>query len=192
MKNLNVTWKGISPLIMHSCKCVNPLHPIAKEMKKYTSIRKKTDEDYAKIADLEWDAGVYWEDGVGPYVPTENIEACIVEGAKASKKGKDIQKYCNVTGLIVPLDYGANLTKEELIQDWNYRDCRIMTVQRAKINRTRPRFNHWQITFNLMYDETKIDEDVILNAMEYAGAYVGLCDSRPKYGRFTTIVDIVD
>ena len=37
MKNLQVTWKGISPLIMHNCQCVNPLHPITKEMKKYTS-----------------------------------------------------------------------------------------------------------------------------------------------------------
>ena len=35
MKNLKVTWKGISPLIMHSCQCVNPLHPIAKELKKF-------------------------------------------------------------------------------------------------------------------------------------------------------------
>jgi len=34
MKNLKVTWKGISPLIMHSCKTVNPLHPISKEIRK--------------------------------------------------------------------------------------------------------------------------------------------------------------
>lgn len=33
MKNLLVTWKGLSPLIMHSCQCVNPLHPIARELK---------------------------------------------------------------------------------------------------------------------------------------------------------------
>ena len=43
-KHLRVTFKGISPLIMHSCKCVNPLHPISLEMKKYTSKRKKTEE----------------------------------------------------------------------------------------------------------------------------------------------------
>lgn len=53
MKNLKVTWKGISPLIMHSCQCVNPLHPIAKELKKYTSKKNKTDEDLIKISDLE-------------------------------------------------------------------------------------------------------------------------------------------
>ena len=45
MKKLNVTLIGDSPLIMHSPKCVNPLHPISLEMKKYTSKKKKTEED---------------------------------------------------------------------------------------------------------------------------------------------------
>lgn len=54
MKTLRVTWKGISPLIMHSCQCVNPLHPISKELKKYTSKKSKdkTDEDLVKISDI--------------------------------------------------------------------------------------------------------------------------------------------
>ena len=43
-----------------------------------------------------------------------------------------------------------------------------------------------------MYDDTKIDIDTIVNAMEYAGSYVGLCDSRPKYGKFTTIIEEVE
>lgn len=67
-----------------------------------------------------------------------------------------------------------------------------MTVQRAKVLRTRPRFDQWSIIFNLMYDDTKIDIDTIVNAMEYAGSYVGLCDSRPKYGKFTTIIEEVE
>lgn len=192
MKNLKVTWKGISPLIMHSCQCVNPLHPIAKELKKYTSKKKKTEEDLIKISDLEWEAGAYWKDGLGLYMLAENVEATIQNGAKANKKGKDIEKYVNVTDLYIPFNYGENLTKEELIQNYEYRDTRIMTVQRSKILRTRPRFDQWNITFNLMYDEDKIDIDTIVNAMEYAGAYVGLCDSRPKYGKFVATIEEID
>lgn len=60
MKNLQVTWKGTTPLIMHSCQCVNPLHPIARELKKYTSKKNKTEEDLIKISDLEWESGAYW------------------------------------------------------------------------------------------------------------------------------------
>lgn len=192
MKNLKVTWKGTTPLIMHSCQCVNPLHPIARELKKYTSKKNKTEEDLIKISDLEWESGAYWKDGLGLYMPAENVEATIKNGAKANKKGKDIEKYVSVTDLYIPFFYGENLTKEELITNYDYRDTRIMTVQRAKVLRTRPRFDQWSIIFNLMYDDTKIDIDTIVNAMEYAGSYVGLCDSRPKYGKFTTIIEEVE
>ena len=189
MKNLKVTWKGISPLIMHSCQCVNPLHLIAKELKKYTSKKNKTDEDLVKISDLEWEAGAYWKDGMGLYIPAENVEATIINGAKANKKGKDIQKYVDVTDLYIPFEYGEDLTKEELIQNYEYRDTRIMTVMRSKILRTRPRFDQWVIEFNLRYNEEKIDIETIINAMEYAGLYVGLCDSRPKYGKFSVVIE---
>ena len=113
-------------------------------------------------------------------------------GAKAFKKGKDFEKYVAVTDLYIPFNYGENLSKEELISDYQYRDTRIMTIQRSKIVRTRPRFDQWNITFNLMYDESKIDLDTIVTVMEYAGSYVGLCDSRPKYGKFTPIIEEVD
>lgn len=192
MKNLQVTWKGISPLIMHNCQCVNPLHPITKEMKKYTSKRKKTDEEYNILSNLEWEAGAYWQDGLGLYIPAENVEATIRNGAKVNKKGTDVEKYVNVTDLYIPFNYGENLSKEELIQDLRYRDCRIMVVNRQRIPRTRPRFDQWNITFNLMYNEEKIDIDTIVNAMEYAGSYVGLCDSRPKYGKFVTTIEELD
>lgn len=192
MKNLKVTFKGTTPLIMHSCQCVNPLHPISLELKKYTSKRKKTDDDYVKMADLEWEAGAYWKDGLGLYIPAENVEATIINGAKAYKKGKDIEKYCDVTDLYIPFDYGENLTKEELIANYEYRDTRAMTVNRAKIMRTRPRFDQWNITFNFRYDETKIDLDTVVNAIEYAGMYVGLCDSRPKYGKFVAVIEEID
>ena len=192
MKTLKVTCKGVTPLIMHSCQCVNPLHPIAIELKKYTSKRKKTEEDLLKISDLEWESGAYWKDGLGLYIPAECVEATIINGAKANKMGKDIQKYCTVTDIYIPFNYGENLTKEELIANYEYRDTRVMTVQRSKVLRTRPRFDQWNITFTYMYDEEKIDLEHIVNAIEYAGQYVGLCDSRPKYGKFVAVIEEQD
>ena len=169
-----------------------PVAPYRQRIEKYTSKKNKTEEDLIKISDLEWESGAYWKDGIGLYMPAENVEATIKNGAKANKKGKDIEKYVSVTDLYIPFFYGENLTKEELIANYDYRDTRIMTVQRAKVLRTRPRFDQWHIIFNLMYDDTKIDIDTIVNAMEYAGSYVGLCDSRPKYGKFTTIIEEVE
>lgn len=193
MKTLQVTWKGTSPLIMHSCQCVNPLHPIAREMKKYTSKKNKTEEDLIKISDLEWESGAYWKDGLGLYIPAENVTATIVNGAKNFKKGTDVQKYVSVKELYIPFDYGENLSKEELIANYEYRDTRAMTVMRAKVMRTRPRFDQWNISFNLMYDEEKIDLDTIILALENAGKYIGLCDSRKYgYGRFVVGIKELD
>ncbi|MSS11754.1 hypothetical protein FYJ38_24415 [Clostridium sp. WB02_MRS01] len=193
MKNLSVTWKGISPLIMHSCQCVNPLHPISKELKKYTEKKsKQTEEDLIRISDLEWESGAYWKEGLGLYIPGENVEATIRNGAKVNRKGKDIEKYVNVTDLYIPFNYGENLSKEELIQNYEYRDTRIMVINRSRILRTRPRFDQWNITFNLMYNEEKLDLDTVVNAIEYAGQYIGLCDSRPKYGKFVATIEELD
>lgn len=195
MKTLKITWKGISPLIMHSCKCVNPLHPISKEIRKLNDKprgQKLTEEELERLSDLEWEAGAYWQDGIGLYIPGENVEATIRNGAKVNKKGKDIEKYVNVTDLYIPFNYGENLSKKELIKRLEYRDTRPMVVSRSRILRTRPRFDQWNITFNLIYDESKIDLDTIVNAMTYAGSYVGLCDSRPKYGKFCAIIEEID
>ena len=186
MKTLKVTWKGMSPLIMCSCQCVNPFHHISIEMKKITSKKKRTEDDALRLSNLEWESRAYWDDNIGLYIPAENIEATIINGAKSFKKGTDIKKYCDVKDLCVPLNYYANLTKEQLINDENYRDVRVMTVDRKKVMRTRPRFNKWSITFELEYEESKIDVETIERAIDYAGRYVGLCDSRPKYGKFVS------
>ena len=192
MKNLEVTWRGITPIILHSCQCVNPLHPISRALKPLTSKRNKTEEDLVAISNLEWEAGCYWDDEIGVYIPAENIEATMRNGAKAFRKGSDFEKYVMVTDLCVGLDYGTRLTKEQLIADYQYRDTRPMNVQRAKVLRTRPRFDTWGITFNVSYDESKIDLDTITTCLEYAGQYTGLCDSRPKYGKFAVTIRELD
>ena len=94
--------------------------------------------------------------------------------------------------MYIPFNYGENLTLDELVSKYEYRDTRPMNVKRSKIIRTRPRFDQWNITFTLVYNEDKIDLDTIVNAIEYAGQYVGLCDSRPKYGKFVAIIEEVD
>lgn len=116
MKTLKVAWKGVSPLIMHSCQCVNPLHPIAREMKKINDKprgKQLTEEEQIRLSDLEWEAGAYWLDELGLYIPAENVEATIRNGAKANKKGKDIEKYVSVTVYI------SRFIMVRIFQKWN-------------------------------------------------------------------------
>ena len=192
MKTIHVSIKGESPLIMHSCQCVNPLHPLSLQMKKITSIRKKTEEDLVKLSDLEWEAGLYWDKKIGLYMPAENIEATVREGAKARKKGKDIVKAFTFLDLYVPVDIGEKLTLDEMRADYRFRDVRAMKVKMARVMRTRPRFEYWRLEFDATYDEKMLDFQSIVDAIEYAGQYVGLCDSRPKYGKFVATVTELD
>lgn len=194
MKTINVTWKGTTPLIMHSCQCVNPLHPLTLEMKKITSksSKKRTEEDLIRLSDLEWQSGLYWNNQLGLHIPAENIEATVRDGAKANRKGKDVVRGFNVVDMLNPLDIGESLTLDEMRNDYRFRDVRQMKVQTARVTRTRPRFNMWTLYFTATYDESQIDLQTLANAMEYAGQYVGLCDSRPKYGKFAVTIEEVD
>jgi len=189
MRKLNVTFKGVDPLLMHDCKCVNPLHPISLQLKALTGKRKKTEEDLAKISDLEFMSGLYWDDEIGVYIPAENIARCMEEGAKSMKKGKDIVRHVSIKGSMIPLDYGAKKTLDELCADFSYRDVRAAGVMRARVVRTRPRFHAgWKLNFTIEFDENNIDAQTICQAIDYAGSYIGLCDFRPRYGKFTASV----
>lgn len=193
MEKVKCEFHGVSPLIMHSCQCVNPLHPISLEMKKISAKKKnKTEEDLANLSDLEWEGGLYWNDETGLYIPAENIEATIREGAKARRKGKDIVKGFMCEDMMIPLDIGESLTKEQLKADFRFRDVRAMRVMSSRVMRTRPRFNMWNLVFTAVYDEKIIDFNDLVDAMEYAGQYVGLCDSRPKYGKFVVKIAELD
>lgn len=193
MKTISIRIKGQTPLILHSCQCVNPLHPISVKLKALTGKRKKTEDDLRLISDLEWEGGLYWDDDMNaPYIPAENLEATIKEAAKHWKRGKDVAMAFSVLDMKPVLDYGEQKTKKQLAQDFRYRDVRAMSVQRAKVVRTRPRFNVWSCEFTAAYDETILDIGFLADCFTYAGNYVGLCDSRPKYGKFCAAIEELD
>ena len=189
MKKIKCEFHGISPIILHSCQCVNPLHPLSIEMKKITSIRTKTEEDIVNLSKLEWESGLYYDEKIGVYIPAENVEAAVREGAKARKKGKDIVRGFQCETMMIPLDIGENLTLEQMRDDPRFYDVRSMKVKQSRVMRTRPRFNMWNISFTAMYDENLMNFKDVVDAIEYAGQYVGMCDSRPKYGKFVARVE---
>lgn len=193
MRKIRVTINGTSPLIEHSPKCVNPLHPIAREMKTYTSKRKKTEDDLMKISDLEWESGVYWDDNVGLVMPNECLSAAFLEGAKMNKNGSAFQKYVHILSSIIPVDIGEVQSYERMKIDPRFRDVRTVCVMKSRVLRTRPRFNTWRCVFDMMFDEAKIDAAAIIMAIENAGNYIGLCEMRKMgYGRFAASIEEVE
>ena len=188
MNRISYTIRGASPLLMHSCAGVNPLHPITKEIKKLTAKKKKTDEDLQLISDLEYQSGIYFDEKIGPYVPAEMMEACLRDAAKRTKQGKNFTMAVMVSPDMIPLIYDGTRELSGLIGNIAFRDSRPATVNRNKVMRTRPRFNSWSLKFDLEYSPDIIESsETITEVLKTAGAYIGLGDYRPRYGRFEII-----
>jgi hypothetical protein len=72
------------------------MDPIVKQIKAISGKRGKTDAELIELARLEWHGSLYTDKGKY-IIPSQAIEATLVNGAKKIKKGKLF-----TTGMIVP------------------------------------------------------------------------------------------
>jgi hypothetical protein len=183
----------------------NPLHPLAKQMKQLTSKRNKTDADYELIADLEWLAGWYMEPNqvefaisgnaiaIGDYgeiiIPGYVLDAMMVNGAKKNKLGMQFKSGVFVDGDGELIFEGKDGGLDKLMTDPNFRLQALERVNKARVLRTRPYLKQWQLRFAVHYDDTVVDRPAIEQSIEVAGRLIGLCERRPRLGRFTYAVE---
>lgn len=64
-------------------------------------------------------------------------------------------------------------------------DIRPVVVNRGRILRARPRFDKWEAEFSIVNMNPEVTEEMIKEALRYAGELVGIGDGRPQFGRFT-------
>lgn len=188
LKEIQVKWMGISPLLMNSNVTVNPLHPISIERKKITGKRKKTEDDILELLDLDYKAGIYYEEDLGPVIPAICVEATIRNAAKTLRRGTDVKSCVFVTPDFIKLEYTGPRKLEDLIKDQRFRNVQVVKVQRSSLLKCRPKFDKWEIEFTLAYDNKIFDDDTIVQIMDIAGGRIGLCDYRPRYGRFEALL----
>ena len=183
-----VRFKGVKPLLMANPQMANPLNHYKKEISKYTSKRNKTDEDHEEISRLQFLGHLYYDEKVGVYIPSEMIEASIVNGAKVTKNGKKIPLAVNVVEYKIPLIYKDIKTPDELFNDEDFVDVRFGVLNRSKILVTRPRFNQWEIVFNVDVDTSLLNVEEFVEAVNNAGQRAGIGTYRPKYGTYEAII----
>ena len=183
-----VRFKGVKPLLMANPQMANPLNHYKKEISKYTSKRNKTDEDHEEISRLQFLGHLYYDEEIGVYIPSEMIEASIVNGAKVTKNGKKIPLAVNVVEYKIPLIYKDIKTPDELFNDEDFVDVRFGVLNRSKILVTRPRFNQWEIVFNVDVDTSLLNVEEFVEAINNAGQRAGIGTYRPKYGTYDVIL----
>lgn len=172
------------PMLMHSQRGSNPKDPLVREMKQIQAKRKKTDEDLDRMSDIEFQLGMYHDAEIGPFVPALNLKRCIQDGAKFSKRGKDISRGLWTLDSKFKLLYDGPRDMETLLQRDDFRDCRMAGVNNGLILRTRPIFHKWGLIGTFLLDDTVVSLADFRHYVEQAGSYVGLSDYRPEFGRF--------
>ena len=177
--------EGMAPLIMHNNTLLDPLNPLTKAMKKLTGKRTKTDDDHAKIAEIEFKAGFYGDEKGRPIMPGENIEACIRDGAKKSKKGKVVQ-----AGLFIDDNPLLIFEGPKDIDKLSNSSNNVLTVgvknkgTGGSVMRTRPIFRDWALEFTIQFRPDLMNADELKEHLIVAGQVSGLGDWRPRHGRF--------
>lgn len=182
----NVHIEGLVPLILHSGQTADPLNPFAKAMKAISGKRKKTDADHEEMASIEWRAGLYVNRDNKIILPSRVIEAAVVVGAKRSKDGKTA-----LSGMFIDSDGvlefdGDNLSIDELMKSPKHRLTVPVRVGQARVMRTRPTFENWRTSFTVSVStEVVTDASQLKRWIADCGAFSGIGDWRPRFGRFT-------
>lgn len=185
-QRLTVAIVGLSPLLQHNGQLADPINKFVKAMKAITGKKKKTEEDHAELARLEWNGSLYVDNEGNLILPSSLIEASIHEGAKKSKLGKTFKSSVFVNDDAI-VDFGSKKKIVDLWGDDQYRDTRGVRVGMSRVMRTRPIFRNWKCTFEVMYDDEQVNLDDVKRAIQDAASKVGVGDFRPKFGRFEVV-----
>ena len=191
-----ITLTGVSPLLMHNGAAgLDTRSPakleIASIAKKRGSNRTETDD--ARLVELECQNGLYLDDGGRPTLPASAIRGAIEAAARKTKQGPAVRE-----GLLVEsvdrFDYDEDelgTTVEEIGKRAQF--TVPVVVQRARILRTRPKFDEWSVTCTVDVDDEQVDRPMLTAWLDVAGRRVGLGDWRPACsgtcGRFTPKVE---
>jgi hypothetical protein len=186
---LSVT--GETPLLMHNARLSDPLDEFALKMKRVSGKRKKTEDDHREMGDLEFLGGIYHDDQLGPYIPAQNFERCLIDAAKKVKLGSQLKPAMVITTEVNPLAYSGPRDLEGLMKDENFRHRASAKVGMQRIMRVRPHFREWSTYTVGELDTEQLDLVQLKQIVEIAGKMIGLGDWRPRFGRFTGSVEQV-
>ncbi|MGH2586606.1 MAG: hypothetical protein ACRDJE_16955 [Dehalococcoidia bacterium] len=179
---------GTTPLLCHNIQLNDPDNDFTRLIAEITAKKnKKTDQDRAEIARLEWFGGLYTAPGVGgPLIPTGNIRKCLIEAAKVTRQGRQIGRGIAFIGMHVPLIYEGPRNLEELQASPTYNYRVSVNVTGKRVIRIRPQFPVWAVEAHAEIITDIIDPDDVEQIVKRAGLIEGLGDNRVNgFGRFT-------
>lgn len=181
----SIRLSGRTPLVLHNNQCVDPRNPLKKQIAAITSKgKRRTDADLEQLIKLEFLAGLYINDDLGPYLPSRMLWAMLIGAARKEKNGKQFE-----AGSFVPNDapiiYDGPRDWESLFEDNKYVWTTVCGNQKASVLRTRPRFDEWAVEFDVELEDSLVSFGMLESAMQHAQLSGALGDGRSiGFGRF--------
>jgi arsenate reductase-like glutaredoxin family protein len=168
MKKIDVVIKGIAPLLQNR-------FPIEDY-----GINKSRAKRKVYVPEEEAKKSLYQNEDIGIYEPSEHLLASLIKSAtKFIFEGKKTYKDIISTSILVEPECIPLITSKPYIID-----KRPVVIGRARIVRSRPRFEDWQLEFTItILDEQNISPNTLKEILEMAGNS-GIGDYRPRFGRF--------
>lgn len=187
LKRYRIRLVGIAPLIMSNGQMADPLNKWSVELKELSGKRKKTDSDHAEMGRLEFMGRLYVDDKGHPCIPSQNLEALIVKGAKKSKEGQIAKTGLIVDGQTWAVEYDGPKDAKKLWADSKYvsRARVSMKASGSSVMRTRPMFPQWAVQFEVLAHSDLVNGRQLESWLHRAGREVGMCDWTPRHGRFS-------
>jgi hypothetical protein len=165
---------------------VDPEYALNREIKTITSKRKKTDEDLKEIERLEWYGGLYEDEGV-IVQPTSKVRKCLINTARITKSGKDIERAIAFEGLYVPMSYdGCPMDIDAIYADPRFHSRLSVGIGKKRVMRVRPKFYPWGLEVRgVLIEDIGLNFEEFVRIVELAGKVEGIGDNRVNgYGRF--------
>ena len=185
--------EGHSPLITHNG--VRGLDSRSPEKGKIAELTRKKGSDRTEVEEqqiraLECRQSLYVDDATGAITfPAAAIRSSIETGARKLKQGPLVREGM-VMDRLERFEYDADklgVTEDDVAIQAQF--TVPVVVQRARILRTRAKFDTWAIVFTVDCDDELVDREKLTKWLEIAGRRIGLGDWRPEksgmHGRFT-------
>jgi len=196
---------GESQLLLSNNRCSDPLSEASKIKKHFTGKRVKADKDHQNLRVIDWVYSGYWgvdgkviiddtENSVSfrgfenLYMPAQNFQRCLRNGATAFKLGKEVER-----ALIVEnnpeIEFDGPDTAQEMSEHGRFVNTSPVVRQKVTNWCTRIVIPEWSCTFNVTIDDDRISIDSLERIANAAGRFEGLGTWRPRYGRFSSVLE---
>ena len=162
-----------------------------------TEEKKQEKEDPLDKERRLWREKTYYAADGMLYIPGENLHECLKQGSQywgQKIPGEGNKTYTDVIASAViaeNMPLGVHKDSDELMAFGKSVNGNPSKGKKsgAKVYRIRPLLRPWGGSFVLHVFDSRLSLAVLRTVVSYAGAFRGLCDWRPTYGRFE-LVDI--